>query len=277
MQIGEYNELEALRQTDNGWYLIDEEKNEVLMPNKYIPENFSEGATIRVFVYKDSEDRLVATTDTPLITLNEFAYLQVKQVNNIGAFLEWGMEKDLMVPFREQPNKMQEGKSYVVRMVHDIATDRLFATARINKYLISEHITVSEKDEVDAIILDETDIGYKAIIENAHLGLLYKSETFRHLEPGDRIKVWVKKIREDGKIDLSIEPLGYEKIEPNAQKILNVLEENNGFLPLHDNSNPLEISGFLEMSKKTFKKAIGNLYKQKLILLEDNGIKQIKK
>lgn len=277
MQIGEYNVLEALRQTDNGWYLIDEEKNEVLMPNKYIPENFTEGTTIRVFVYKDSEDRLVATTDTPLITLNEFAYLQVKQVNNIGAFLDWGMEKDLMVPFREQPQKMQEGKSYVVRMAHDIATDRLFATARINKYLISEHITVSEKDEVDAIILDETDIGYKAIIENAHLGLLYKSETFRHLEPGDRIKVWVKKIREDGKIDLSLEPLGYEKIEPNAQKILTVLEENNGFLPLHDNSNPLEISEFLEMSKKTFKKAIGNLYKQKLILLEDNGIKQIKK
>lgn len=278
IQTGEYNELSAKRQTDNGWYLVDEEDNEVLMPNKYIPENFEEGAIIKVFVYMDSEDRIVATTDTPLIFLNEFAYLEVKQVNKFGAFLDWGLEKDLLVPFREQQGRLTAGESVIVRLVHDEKTDRLFGTTKLNQYLETDHIVVSEgEEEVDAIIIDESDLGFKAIIEDAHQGLLYKSETFRTLEIGDKLKVWVKKIREDGKIDLSLQQQGYQNVEPAAQIILDKLEANEGFLALHDKSHPLEVAEYLHMSKKTFKKALGTLYSKRLISLEDNGIRLLKK
>lgn len=273
LQLGEYNELKAHRSTDNGWYLVDEENNEVLLPNKYVPEEFKEGNAINVFLYKDSEDRIVATTQKPKIVVNEFACLQVKQVNKFGAFLDWGLEKDLMVPFSEQKNKMQEGESHVVRLVHDTKSDRLFASAKLNKYLIKDHMVVASGDEAEAIIVDESDLGYQAIIEDAHLGLLYRNETFRTLEIGDRLNVFIKKIREDGKIDLTLEKPGFAKVEPSAQKILNKLKENDGFLDLHDKSHPLLIAETLEMSKKTFKKAIGNLYKQRLIILEKNGIR----
>jgi predicted RNA-binding protein (virulence factor B family) len=273
IQLGEFNELKALRQTDNGWYLIDEEANEVLLPNKYVPEDFKEDTPLKVFVYKDSEDRIVATTETPLIRVNEFAFLEVKQVNNFGAFLNWGLEKDLMVPYSEQQYRMTEGESYVVRLVHDTVTDRLYASSKWNKYLVEDHLTVEEGEEVDAIITEETDLGFKAIIEDAHLGLLYKNECFRTLEPGDRLKLFIKKIREDGKIDLSLQAAGYAHVEPSAQKILDILKQNDGFLGLHDKSHPVAIAETLEMSKKTFKKAIGALYKEKLILLEENGIR----
>lgn len=273
LQLGEYNDLKAFRSTDNGWYLIDEESNEVLLPNKYVPEDFKEEDEIKVFLYKDSEDRIVATTETPKIVINEFACLQVKQVNKYGAFLDWGLEKDLMVPFSEQKSKMQEGEFYVVRLVHDIKSDRLFASTKLNKYLINDHMVVATGDEVEAIIIDESDLGYKAIIEDAHLGLLYQNETFKTLEVGDRLNVYVKKIREDGKIDLSLEQEGIGKIEPSAQKLLDILKENDGFLELHDKSHPLLIAETLEMSKKTFKKAVGNLYKKRLIILEKNGIR----
>jgi hypothetical protein len=277
LQLGEFNELKAKRSTDNGWYLVDEEDNEVLMPNKYIPEGFKEEDQISVFVYKDSEDRIVATTETPKMVVNEFACLQVKQVNKMGAFLDWGLEKDLMVPYSEQKSKMQEGEFYVVRLVHDTKSDRLFASSKLNKYLVQDHMIVATGDEVEAIIVEESDLGYKAIIEDAHLGLLYKNETFRTLEIGDKLNVFVKKIREDGKIDLSLEQEGYGKVDPSSQKILQKLNENEGYLNLHDKSHPVLIAEILGMSKKTFKKAIGNLYKQRLILLEKNGIRLIKK
>ena len=273
LQLGEFNELKAKRSTGNGWYLVDEEDNEVLMPNKYIPEGFKEEDQIRVFVYKDSEDRIVATTETPKIVVNEFACLQVKQVNKFGAFLDWGLEKDLMVPFSEQRTKMQEGEYYVVRLILDNKSDRLFASTKLHKYLVKDHMVVAIGDEVEAIIVEESDLGFQAIIEDAHLGLLYQNETFRTLEIGDRLNVFVKKIREDGKIDLSLEQPGIGKIEPSAQKILEKLKENDGFLALHDKSHPLLITETLEMSKKTFKKAIGNLYKQRLIILEKKGIR----
>lgn len=273
LQLGEFNELKAHRSTDFGWYLMDEESNEVLLPNKYVPQEFKEEDTINVFLYKDSEDRIVATTETPKVVVNEFACLRVKQVNKFGAFLDWGLEKDLMVPFSEQKNKMQEGESYVVRLVHDIKSDRLFASTKLNKYLIKDHMVVATGDEAEAIIVEESDLGYQAIIEDAHLGLLYRNETFRTLEVGDRLKVYVKKIREDGKIDLVLEEPGFAKVEPSAHKILKKLKENDGFLQLHDKSHPLLIAETLEMSKKTFKKAIGNLYRQRLIVLENNGIR----
>jgi predicted RNA-binding protein (virulence factor B family) len=205
--------------------------------------------------------------------LNEFACLKVKDINKFGAFLDWGLDKDLMVPFSEQHNKMNIDEQHVVRLVHDEKTDRLFATARLNKYLEFDHLTVKLNEEVEIIILEETDIGFKAIIEDAHLGLIYKSDVFQPLKKGDKMKAWIKLIREDGKIDLSLQKFGYGNIEPSSQKVLDVLKENDGFLPLHDKSNPQEIIDSLNMSKKTFKKSIGNLYKQKLIKLEDNGIR----
>ena len=273
IQLGEVNELIAIRLTDFGWFLEDEEGNEVLLPNKFTPEEFAENDKIKVFIFKDSEDRITATTQIPLIKLNEFALLKVKQVNKYGAFLDWGLDKDLMVPFSEQHDKMQEDESYVVRLVHDEKTDRLFASARLNRYLESDHITVSDGEEVDIIIIQETDIGFKAIIDDAHLGLIYRNEVFQPITIGQKMTAWIKLIREDGKIDLSLQVQGAENIEPTSAKILEVLKENEGFLALHDKSKPEEITALLQMSKKAFKKAIGSLYKQRHITLEENGIR----
>jgi predicted RNA-binding protein (virulence factor B family) len=275
LQLGEVNELIIIRITDHGWFLEDEEQNEVLLPNRFVTEEMKANDKIEVFLFKDSEDRITATTQQPLISLNEFACLKVKDVNKFGAFLDWGLDKDLMVPFSEQHNKMNIDEQHVVRLVHDEKTDRLFATARLNKYLEFDHLTVKLNEEVEIIILEETDIGFKAIIEDAHLGLIYKSDVFQPLKKGDKMKAWIKLIREDGKIDLSLQKFGYGNIEPSSQKVLDVLKENDGFLPLHDKSNPQEIIDSLNMSKKTFKKSIGNLYKQKLIKLEDNGIRLV--
>jgi len=273
LQLGEVNELTIIRITDYGWFLEDEEQNEVLLPNRFVTEDMKANDKIEVFLFKDSEDRITATTQQPLISLNEFECLKVKDVNKFGAFLDWGLDKDLMVPFSEQHNKMNIDEQHVVRLVHDEKTDRLFATARLNKYLEFDHLTVKLNEEVEIIILEETDIGFKAIIEDAHLGLIYKSDVFQPLKKGDKMKAWIKLIREDGKIDLSLQKFGYGNIEPSSQKVLDVLKENDGFLPLYDKSDPQEIVDSLNMSKKTFKKAIGNLYKQKLIKLEDNGIR----
>jgi predicted RNA-binding protein (virulence factor B family) len=275
LQLGEFNQLTIIRITDHGWFLEDEEQNEVLLPNRFVTEDMAAGDKIEVFLFKDSEDRITATTEKPLISLNEFALLKVKDVNKYGAFLDWGMDKDLMVPFSEQHTKMNVGEEHIVRLVHDEKTDRLFASARLNRYLEFDYLTVKPLQEVDIIITEETDIGFKAIIEDAHLGLIYKSDVFQALKKGDRMKAWIKLIREDGKIDLSLQKFGYSNIEPSAEKILAILKENEGFLPLHDKSTPQEIVDTLNMSKKTFKKSIGSLYKEKLIVLKDNGIQLV--
>lgn len=274
-QLGEINELEIIRITDHGWFLEDEEQNEVLLPNKFCTEQMAAGQMIKVFLFKDSEDRITATTQTSLIALNEFACLKVKDVNKFGAFMEWGLDKDLMVPFSEQHSKMNVDEKHVVRLVHDEKTDRLFASARINRYLEFDHLTVKPNEEVEILVTEETDIGFKAIIEDAHLGLIYKTDVFQPLEKGDRLKAWIKLVREDGKIDLSLQKFGYGNVEPSSIKILEELKKNNGFLPLHDKSNPQEIVQLLQMSKKTFKKSIGSLYKEKLISLEKNGIRLV--
>jgi predicted RNA-binding protein (virulence factor B family) len=277
LQLGEFNELTIIRITDFGWFLEDEEENEVLLPNKFVTDDMKAGDQINVFLFKDSEDRITATTQKPLINLNEFASLRVKQINNVGAFLDWGLDKDLFVPFREQPFRMVEGNYYVVRLIHDEKTDRLLASARLNKYLEMDYITVKEGEEVEIIITQETDLGYKAIVEDAHLGLIYRNEVFQPISIGERMNAWVRSVREDGKIDLRLQKEGYGHIEPSSQDILDALTENDGFLPLYDKSKPEEIVRFFKMSKKTFKKAIGSLYKQRLIVLEDNGIRLKKK
>lgn len=272
IQIGVYNKLEVFRESPHGMYLMDEEGEEVLLPNKYVPKGLKIDDDIEVFVYKDSEDRLVATLAKPKITLHQFACLQVKQVNQVGAFLDWGLEKDLLVPYAEQHDKMQVGRSYVVYLYEDEVTERLVATSKVERFLELKDLTVKRKDKVRVLITKASPLGYHGIINNRHWGILYRNEVFQPIRIGDQLDAYVKNIRDDLKIDLSLEQQGYAKVEPNAARILHMLKGNNGFLPLHDKSNSEMIQSQLGMSKKTFKKAIGGLYKDRLIRIERDGI-----
>ena len=267
MKVGEYNTLKILRGTGVGMYLGDDEGNDVLLPHKYIPENAVIGEDIEVFIYRDSEDRLIATNLKPLILLNQFAVLEVVAVTGIGAFLDWGLEKDLFVPFKEQNHKLQTGQWVPVYLYLDTQTDRLVASAKVNKFFKNDQIEDLEiGQEVDLMVFERTDLGHNVVINNLYKGLVFENETFRRIAWGDNLKGYIKNIREDGKIDVSLQPIGFRKyIEPAAQQILDKLKQNNGILHLSDHSDPIEIMEVLEMSKKSFKKAIGGLYKDKKI------------
>ena len=272
IELGQYNLLTANRKTEHGYYLVDDKNEEVLLPNKYVPEYLSEGEQIDVFVYLDSEERLIATNLAPKIKLYEYSYLKVVDVNDFGAYLDWGLEKDLFCPFREQNKEMKVGESYVVYMYLDGRTDRLVASGNYSKFLENEEIKLNEGEEVDLLICEKTDLGYNAIINSTYLGLIYENEIFKAIDIGDKIKGFVKCVREDDKIDLSLQKQGYENVEPNANMILKSLKKNDGFLPLNDKSSPEEIKKTLEISKKVFKKAIGSLYKDRVIRIETDGI-----
>ncbi len=272
IHIGRYQLLTAIRSTPHGMVLQDSEGDDVLLPKKYVPEGLAPGDDVEVFIYTDSEDWPVATTQKPKAILGEFAYLQVKEVVPFGAFLDWGLDKDLLAPFAEQSKKMERGKYYLVYLLLDEQTDRLIASSKLNKFLETENIELEESQEVDLLIGSQTDIGYNAVINNRYRGLLYKSDLFRPVQPGDHTTGYVKTIRPDKKIDLTLQKPGYAHVEPNAEKILQLLKKNNGFLDLHDKSSPEEITARLQMSKKTFKKAIGALYKQRLIRIGEDGV-----
>jgi predicted RNA-binding protein (virulence factor B family) len=276
MKIGEFNDLRIMRDTSVGLYLSDEDGEEVLLPNKYVPENVKPDQIIRVFIYKDSEDRLIATTLDPYIILHEFASLKVVDVTDYGAFLDWGLEKDLLVPFREQKMKMEVGRYYTVFLYLDEQTGRLAATAKIDKFLETEDISVMPGDEVEILVTHYSDLGANVIINNLHKGLIYNADLYRELEPGERTIAYIKNVKEDKKIDVMLQRPGFERVEESSDIILNVLNDSNGFLPLSDKSSPDEIVRVLQMSKKTFKKAIGILYKQRLIKIEENGIYLVK-
>ncbi|MFK7907269.1 MAG: S1 RNA-binding domain-containing protein [Chitinophagales bacterium] len=273
IKIGEFNILKAYRQTDNGVYMCDEQElNEVLLPNKYVPEDLKKSDELNVFIYKDSEDRITATTLTPKILLNKYAYLKVKDVNRFGAFLDWGLEKDLMVPFSQQNKKMRPNASYLVYLYLDEETERLVASCKLRHFLQEEPLTVEKDEEVDIIIWEQTDIGYNVIINELHKGLVYKNEIFQRIHPGDRMKGFVKEIREDNKIDISLQKQGYSNVTEKLDPLTQALLKNGGFLPLNDKSAPEEIYKRMKMSKKTFKKAIGALYRQRTIRIEEDGI-----
>lgn len=277
IEIGKHNELKALRETSVGFYLGDEEGNDVLLPNKYIPEGFRVDDTLEVFVYRDSEDRPVATTLMPKIMLNSFAVLQCVAVDKVGAFFDWGMEKDLLVPFKEQNKIIREGKWYMLYMYLDEETDRVVATTRWGDYCEKENIGVTKFEQVDLILAERTDLGYNVVINNTYKGLLYENEIYQSVETGDRLKGYIKIVRPDNKIDVSLQEEGHGNVTTGAKEIMEMLKENNGFLPLTDKSDPAEIKATLKMSKKTFKKAVGALYKQKIIVLKPNGIEWIEK
>ncbi len=272
LNIGKWNTLTAARSTDHGFYLIDGDDNEVLLPNKYITDGFAEGAEIEVFLYRDSEDRLVATTETPFAELHEFAVLEVMEVNKIGAFADWGLEKELLIPFSEQKMRLFPGKKAVVYIRLDEKTQRLLGTTRIEHYLEREDVELELGQEVDLLICEPTEIGMQVIIDNKYLGLLYDNELFQAVLPGEHVRGFVKNVRPDKKVDVMLQKPGYGHVEPASAKILEVLKKNKGFLALTDKSEPVIILARLEMSKKTFKKAIGSLYKQQIIRLEEDGI-----
>lgn len=277
IEIGKYNTLTILRETKVGLYLGLPEENkdpskDILLPIKYIPNEFEIGEEIIVFVYLDHEERPVATTLEPYILLNEFAFLRVNYINQVGAFMDWGMEKDILVPFREQARPMEKGKRYLVYLYMDEKTNRLVASSKTNQFLNNDHITVENGEEVDLIVSHITEVGINVIINEKHKGLLYKNEVYDDLRTGDRIVGFIKNIRPDGKIDVSANKLGFENIEPSAKTILDELKASRGFLRLNDDSNPEDIKTVLKMSKKTFKKAIGTLYKEKLIEIKEDGI-----
>lgn len=275
IEIGKFNILKIARNTKVGLYLTDG-KDDVLLPTKYVSESFQIDDEIEVFVYLDHEERPVATTLEPYIFLNEFSLLRVNYINKFGAFMDWGLEKDLFVPFKEQARPMEEGKRYLVYMYLDEKTNRLVGSSKLNQFLDNKNITVEQGEEVDLIVSHITEVGINVIINEKHKGLLYKNEVFEDLRTGDRIIGYIKNIRPDGKIDVSRQPFGMDRIDDSAQKIIDELKASRGFLRLNDNSNPEDIKTVLQMSKKTFKKAIGTLYKQKLIEIKEDGIYLIK-
>ena len=272
LTIGVHHNLIIDRDTEPGLFLTDNEGNEVLLPNKYKPETFEIGDEIRVFVYLDHEERPVATTLEPFVKLDEFAYLKCVETSEIGAFMDWGLEKHLFVPFKEQIVKMRKREWYLIFCYLDEITNRLVASSKTNSFLDNSELTVKPFEEVDLIISNKTELGYNVIINQLHQGLLYNDDIFQKVQTGDKLKGYIKKTRPDNKIDVTLQRPGYRSIEPNAKELLAILEIKGGFLNLTDKSSPEEIKKVVNMSKKSFKRAAGNLYKQKLIKIKDNGI-----
>lgn len=271
--IGNYNTLKVIKKLDFGVYLDAENLGEVLLPIKQVPPGTEIDDTLEVFIYTDSEDRLIATTKEPLALVNQFAVLKVLTVDKVGAWLDWGLDKHLLVPFREQKQDLEAARSYLVYMYLDIETQRLVASTKLDKFLDNTPPEYTPGQEVDLLISNKSDVGYNAIINNLHSGLLYKNEVFQPLKRGQHIKGYIKKVRDDEKIDLILQPPGYDKIDSIAENILKKLKNADGELPYGDKSNPEEIYREFNISKKDFKKAIGLLYKKKAIVVSPQQIK----
>lgn len=276
VELGKCNKLEVLRYAGPGMCLDGGESGEILLPDKFVTEEVREQKTVEVFVYKDSEDRTVATTETPKAEVGQFAVLKVVSANpKIGAFLDWGLSKDLLLPFREQTSDPMEGDHCVVYILVDELSGRIIASERLTEFLNHEEPEYEPEEEVDLLVIDETPLGYKAIINDTHLGLLYHTELSEPLEYGQWIVGYVTQVREDGKIDLRRDRAGYKRLEPIAELILEALNANGGTLPFNDKSSPESIRAEFDVSKQAFKRALGILYKNKRIEFEDDGIRGI--
>lgn len=277
IEIGQINTLKVLRETEVGLYLGDEEKNDVLLPASYVKEKYKIGQELEVFIYPDADGKAIATTSKPYIGINEFAYLRVVSANDIGAFLDWGIEKDLLVPFSEQKYKLTEDNFYVVFVYLDEVTNRIVASTKIDKFLSNENLELKETEEVDLIVYEESPLGFSCIINGQHKGLIYHNDIYKEVEIGDEMKGFVKTIREDKLIDISFQKSGFKNVLDSTDVVLEYLQKNNGFVNLHDKSTPEEISIRLSMSKATFKKAIGILYRHRKILIKPDGIYLVEK
>ena len=275
MELGKFNTLKVVKQVEFGIYLDGGVEGEILLPARYVPEGCKPGDELRVFIYLDNEERLVATTLTPKIQVGEFAYLEVNWVNQHGAFLNWGLMKDLFVPFAEQKMKMQMGKSYIVHAHVDEESYRIMASAKVERYLAKEQPPYKAGDEVHILIWQKTDLGFKAIVENQFAGLIYENEVFRPLHTGMELKAYVKQVRPDGKIDLALQRSGQAHVEDFAPTLLNYIRQQGGTTTFNDKSAAEAIYDVFGVSKKTFKRAVGGLYKKRLIELTDTGIKLV--
>lgn len=278
--FGKFNTLTIVRRTPNGFYLEDrhsEEKEEVLLPNKYIAEDMKEGGMVSVFLYKDSEDRPVATTQKPLLQAGEAGYLLVKEITRIGAFLDWGLEKDLFLPFREQAQRVEADRYYLVYVYTDKATQRMLATTNLNKFIKNRDVDLQPNQEVDLLITYENETGIRVIVNQKHWGILFKNEIFKPLEKGSTVKGFIKKVREDGKIDVALQKQGIAAAKDVQQILLEKIAEHKHGLPLSDVSPPELIYEMLGISKKNFKKAVGMLYKEGKIEFKDSLIRLAKK
>jgi len=272
IKVGTYNQMKVLRAVEFGVYLDDGNEG-ILLPKRFVPAGLKPGDEINVFIYHDGDERLIATTQKPKGILGDIVKLAVVSTNAQGAFLDWGLMKDIFVPISQQQQKMIPKGEYLVKIVIDEQTGRIAATERIERFLSNENLTVAELEEVDLLVYRRTDIGYVVIINNVHTGVLHHNEIYRNITAGDTFKGFIKKIYpKENKIDVAVGKSGYKRVEDETSKILRLLNENNGFLPYNDKSNPDDIYAFFEMSKKTFKMTIGNLYKKRMINIDEKGV-----
>ena len=271
--LGKYNQLEVVKEVDFGVYLDGGDDGEILLPSRYVPEGCRPGDMLNVFIYLDNEERLIATTLQPLVQVDEFACLEVAWVNEYGAFLDWGLMKDLFVPFREQKMKMQKGHRYVIHAHVDEDSYRIMASAKVEKFLSKEMPLYQPGEEVEVMAWQKTDLGYKVIVDNQFSGLVYQKEIFKALEPGMKMSAYVRQVREDGKIDLTLQKDGMGKVGDFSAELLQYIKSQGGHTPLNDKSAAEDIYDTFGVSKKTFKKAVGDLYKKRLIVLVEDGIR----
>ena len=272
IKLGKYNQLEVVKEVDFGVYLNGDEDGEILLPKRYVPEGTKPGDILNVIIYLDMEERLVATTLQPYVQVGEFACLEVAWVNQFGAFLNWGLMKDLFVPFREQKMKMQKGKRYVVYVHLDEESYRIVASAKVEHFLSTEKPDYQPGQEVEVLVWQRTELGYKVIVENKFSGMLYHNEIFQPLEVGMRLTAFIKQVRPDGKIDLVLQKAGARKVDDFSEVLWQYIKDNDGFTPLNDKTDAEVIYHTFGVSKKTFKKAVGDLYKKRRIVLEEDGI-----
>jgi predicted RNA-binding protein (virulence factor B family) len=272
IKLGDYNTLKVVKRVDFGLYLDGGDDGEILLPSRYVPDGTTIGQLLEVFIYLDQDEKLVATTLHPLAKVGEFAWLECAWTNEYGAFLNWGLMKDLFVPFREQKMKMQVGRKYIVHVHMDDESYRIMASAKVEHFLSEETPEYEIGEEVDILVWQHTDLGYKAIIDNKFSGLLYENEIFQPISIGMQLKAFIKQVREDGKIDLELQQGGMKKVKDFSETLLAYIKEQRGFIRFTDKSDAEQIYKTFGVSKKTFKKAVGDLYKQRLIVLEPNGI-----
>jgi predicted RNA-binding protein (virulence factor B family) len=277
LQVGLYNQLRVVKIVDFGVYLDGENAGEILLPLRYVPNLTAVDDVLEVFIYRDSEDRLIATTEHPSATIGQVARMRCTQLTNVGAFMDWGLMKDLLVPYSEQDLKAEEGKFYLTYVYLDETTERIVGSFKLRKHLgKGEPPAYNVGDEVNIVVGQSSDLGTNVVVDHQYMGLVYENETFRKLYHGDRLKAYVKYVREDGKIDISLQPIGFDNANATAvERILRALDRANGFLPLTDKTDAEVIQQSVQMSKKSFKKAVGTLYKERKITLEESGIKRV--
>ncbi len=271
--LGDYNTLLVSRKSDIGLYLDGGPDNEILLPNKYVPEGAKEGDKLRVFLYLDQEERLIATTQEPYAKVGDFAYLECVWVNQYGAFLDWGLMKNLFCPFREQRQHMEIGKSYLVHVLIDRDSYRIMASAKVSKFLSIDRPPYQPGDEADILVWQPTDMGYKVIVDNRYYGLIFRNQVFQPLHAGDRLKAYISNVREDGKLDIALQHTGRQHTQDFAEELLAYLHDHNGICSLGDKSDADDIRDTFHVSKKTFKRAVGDLYKRHLVMAGDYEVR----